>query len=188
MNLQKAATAAGLVLALVGCGTTPAGKPAASSPSQSQVPAASSVSCTSQLSSWAHDDGGTSDVRALGKDSNKLGSDDHALAAVMTADSDTSAETAAITADASQLGADAQTALANQPPACVPGADAPYRAAMAEYSQSSQDELAVATQIQDGNDEAAIPNMTATTTAVNKANADMSRATAAITTFNNDGS
>lgn len=88
-----------------------------------------------------------------------------------------------LTADASQLRADAHGALANLPPACIPGVISPYRAAMTEVSEASADTLSYARDDTNGDVLAAIPKYLAANTAMNKAFSDLSAATAAVTAF-----
>ena len=156
-----AAVLAAIGLTAAACGgTMSSSRPAGTTPA-SAAATATEATCAQQAYAWAHTGGGISDAHAIGTDTSKISVDDGQVVAALQAGTDTSAALSALTADASQLGADAQTALANQPPACIAGEAAPYRAAMAEYSQSSQDDLSLATEIQSGNDAAAIETLKA---------------------------
>ena len=167
-------------LAIAGCGGMHAG-------AHTAKPAVTVNSCQSQVQAWAQHGGGLAQLTALSADEGKISSDNRAVVVALTGNADPSAALATLTADASQLGADSQTALANQPPACVSGEAVPYRTAMAEYSQASQDTLTFASQISSGDYAGADATVKAATSAENKGNANLGRATAAITSLNATG-
>ena len=131
-----AAVAVAAMALAAGCGSVAAQKAASTAPAAASAPAstapATASSCTSQAYTWAHQGGGIAQLTAVGAATGAIGGDDNAIVAALSSGADTSALLARLTIDASQLGADSQEALANQPPACIPGEGAPYREAMAE--------------------------------------------------------
>jgi len=171
---------AGLV---AGCGSNSpnAGKTAAHAAASTNT----SASCGTLSHQWASAGGGTAGLTALGRDFETLARDTGRIANAFKAGSPPPAAILTKTTDdASQLGAQAQTDLANLPPSCVPGELAPYRNAMAEASQASQDMTASVNAVSAGNDQGAISDLSAFDEATGKASSDMTTATSAIDAYN----
>ena len=183
------------VLAIAGCrsaSAAPTSGPAVTSTTASPVmlkPTATTTAvsaCESRLHAWDHPFG-EKQLAALGEDEGKLAKEFPTLARTLSSGTGEQAALAALTATASQLGADSQAALANPPPTCVPGATAPYRTAMAEANQESQDTLSAVSEISSGSIASAAAMITAANTALDKSNPDLRQVTRAFNAFNSTG-
>ncbi len=177
---------AAAAVALAGCGgstTTDGSAPQATAPAAAASATASTSSCSAQAYAWAHSGGGITEMSAIGNDAGKISKDDDAVSAALTGGDSSASALAALTAAASALGADSQTALANQPPTCI-GAAGPYREAMAQASQVAQDQLTAASDVSGGNYQGATSLLTASDTAMAKADGDLRKVTAAINSIN----
>lgn len=167
-------------LALAGCGgAAPARRP---STATSATATASAASCTTQAYTWVHggDDGA---ANSTDKDAENISRADGAVKSALDSGNGLASALSTLTADASALSADARTALANQPPACIPGADAPYRSAMAGDAQAAQDQLTFASDLSGGKYNGALLAMTAFGNAMIKSGGEVARFGAALKAF-----
>jgi hypothetical protein len=174
------ALAVAAVFLMAGCSSGQPGNVA------STAAAPSTPGCRAQVQAWSSQGGGH-DMRAVSRDGTKISRANRATAQALNGASGISAALSALATASSHLGADAQTARSDSPPACVPGMAAAYRAGMAQYGKSSRAALNAISQMRSGNYSAGASAMKASTTAINKGTKDIIRATAALNAFISPG-
>ena len=180
-----AVVVASFVISHISSGGSTSGSSAADTAS---APGGSSPSspptCASQIAAWRND-GGTSQLEAVGNDMDALGKADTALGTVLGAGEDASSQEAALQAAASSVQADSQTSNANLPPSCIPHFRSDLRAAVTDADKAGIDSAQAVSEMGSSNDDVATADILAAGKAEDAANVKLSAALADINAYNN---
>lgn len=160
--------------ALAGCGSA-----ASTHVTTTVTPAA--LSCAQQVSNWKPT--GIADTQAVGNALSAVASDLHSAGAAL-ATGGAQAAMAQVASDSTTLSGAASTALGSPPPSCVPGARAPYEAAMRSLLPVGQDATASALAYDGGDIATATADIDKIDTALTVTSADVSLATSAVNAYN----
>jgi len=117
--------------------------------------------CAAQLTTW-RDGVGQADLRTVGNAVVRYGH----TAAALASSAPTAASISELTSAAASLRAAIQKAQADHPPACVPGLQGSYTAALADFARAAQDAQESGAAIQNGQARSAVSDIRASTIAL----------------------
>jgi hypothetical protein len=117
--------------------------------------------CAAELTTWRVGAGGA-DLGAIGKAVVRYG---HAAAALASS-APTAASISQLSSAAASLRAAIQKAQADHPPACVPGLQDSYSAALGDFARAAQDAQESGAAIQNGHAQTAVSDIRASTIAL----------------------
>jgi hypothetical protein len=165
------------IFALAGCASTTA-HPAANTHSAAAAAASSPPSCSSQVQTWAHAGGGLSDLHAVKGDTTRIGKGTVRLGRALQSNAGMPAAEGYLLGAATALVSDARAATLNPPPVCADRGD--YVGAMSDYEQAGSNLQTAVQDIMTGDYTSAVPSLSAGVRELNRGNARLAVATAAL--------